>query len=186
MQRRFPQRTGLMSRVKPITRRALLAMTSGLFACAQLQHAGAESGTDRDKRRPFAIAVSDLPDSSTSDGESWRDIRQTIISDLRASGRFVLIEPAMPIEEKVDAVPQFDKWRSIDAEVLVTGRVTTAPDQRSKAEFRLWDVVSGKMTIAQQYLLRPDDSQRVPHLMAEAIFERLTGRSGHFEAEQRK
>jgi TolB protein len=175
-----------MSRMKPITRRALLAMTSGLVAGAQLHRAAAESGTDRDHRRPFSIAVSDLPASSTPDGESWRDIRQAIISDLRASGRFVLIEPAMPIEENLDAVPQFDKWRSIDAEVLVIGRVTPTPDQRFKAEFRLWDLVSGKMTIAQQYMLRPEDSHRVPHLMAEAIFERLTGQSGHFEAEPRK
>jgi TolB protein len=172
--------------MKPITRRALLAMTSALVAGAQLQHAAAGSGTDRDHRRPFSIAVSDLPDSSTPAGESWRDIRQTIIADLTASGRFVLIEPAMPIEESVDAVPQFDKWRSMEAEVLVTGRVTTALDRRSKAEFRLWDVVSGKVTIAQQYLLRPEDSHRVPHLMAEAIFERLTGQSEHFEAEPRK
>ena len=92
----------------------------------------------------------------------------------------------MPIEENLDAVPQFDKWRSINAELLVTGRVTTTPDQRFKAEFRLWDVISGKITIAQQYWLRPDDSRRVPHLVAEAIFERVTGQSGHFDADQQK
>lgn len=36
------------------------------------------------------------------------------------------IEPSTPIGENVSAVPQFDKWRSIGTDVLLTGSVTPA------------------------------------------------------------
>ena len=36
--------------------------------------------------------------------------------------------------------PQFQSWRTINAQALVTGRVTRQQDGRLKAEFRLWDV----------------------------------------------
>ena len=98
---------------------------------------------------------------------------QIIAAEMTASGRFLQIEPSAPIAETVSAVPQFDRWRSIDVEVLVTGRVTPASNRRWKAEFRLWDMASGKLLLAQQYMLGPDEPRPVPHLIAAAIMERF-------------
>jgi TolB protein len=42
-------------------------------------------------------------------------------------------------------------------------------------EFRLWNVVSGQQMQGQQYKVRPEDSPRVPRLIADAIIEKLTG-----------
>lgn len=86
---------------------------------------------------------------------------------------FRQIEPRTPIAETVNAAPQFDKWRSIDTEVLVTGRVTPASNGRWKAEFRLWDMASGKLLLAQQYSFGPEGPREIPHQIAAAIMERF-------------
>ena len=112
-----------MSRMKPIARHILLMMIIGLATYARLQHASAQSGVINDDRQRFSIAVPDFSDSSASDGASWSTMAQAIASDLRASGRFTLIESNMPTEGRADAFPHFDRWRGTDAKWLVIGRV---------------------------------------------------------------
>jgi hypothetical protein len=67
--------------------------------------------------------VPDFSDRSTSDGASWSTMAQAIASDLRASGRFALIQSNLPTEGRADALPHFDRWRGTDAKWLVIGRV---------------------------------------------------------------
>jgi TolB protein len=55
----------------------------------------------------------------------------------------------------VDAVPRFPDWRTINAQALVTGRITRQPDGRLKAEFRLWDVLAGQQLPASNISPRP-------------------------------
>jgi TolB protein len=174
----------LMSRMKPIGRHIILVMIFGLVALTRLQHASAETGVVNDNQQRFSIAVPDFSDNSTSDGASWSTMAQVIASDLKASGRFALIESNVPIESnlptdgRVDPVPHFDRWRGTDAKWLVIGRATKQ-EQRLLVRFQLWNVVKGQQFLGQQYVLRSeDDMQRIPHLMAEQIFKKLTGESG--------
>jgi TolB protein len=177
----------LMSRMKPIARHVLLAIIIGLVTYARLQHASAESGVINDNRQRFSIAAPDFPDSSTSDGATGRDIAQGIVSDLKAVGRFVLVDSNITPEAN-GVVPQFDKWRSTNAEWLVTGsvkesapRLMEKPSHRLLVEFRLWNVVKGENVLGQMYVVGSEDLQRVPHLIAEEIFKRLTGEDGPSE-----
>ena len=98
---------------------------------------------------------------------------QIIAADISASGGFLLIEPGTPIAEAVRAVPQFDKWRSVGADALVTGGVTPAPNGRWKVEFRLWDVATGLLLVTQQYFVGLEEARPVPHLISAAIVEHL-------------
>ena len=106
-----------------------------------------------------------------------------ITADLRRSGLFAPIDPAAYIERIVnaDAVPRFADWRVINAQALVTGRLTCQSDGRLKSEFRLWDVFSGQQLIGQQYFTTPDNWRRVAHIISDAIYERLTGEKGYFD-----
>jgi len=56
------------------------------------------------------------------------------------SGLFAPIDQAAFIERitNIDTAPQFQSWKSINAQALVTGRMTRQGDGRLKAEFRLW------------------------------------------------
>jgi TolB protein len=154
-------------------------MMFGLVTYAQLRHASAETAAIGDNRQGFSIAVPDFQDGSTSDGASWSAMAQAIASDLRASGRFALIESALPVESNVpdegraDPLPHFDSWRATDAKWLVMGRVNKQ-DQRLLVRFQLWNVVEGKQVLGQQYVAQPDDLPRVPHVIAEEIFKQLT------------
>jgi TolB protein len=133
--------------------------------------------------QPMPIALPDFLGGSPGDSELARSITQVVAADLRRSGLFAPIDPAAYIERIVntDAVPRFPDWRAINAQALVTGRLTRQSDGRLKSEFRLWDVFAGQQLIGQQYFTTPDNWRRVAHIISDAIYERLTGEKGYFD-----
>ena len=106
-----------------------------------------------------------------------------ITNDLKRSGIFAPIDKAAFIEKNSspDVTPKFDSWKVINAQALVTGRVTRDPSGRLKTEFRLWDTFSGQQMTGQQYFTDPNNWRRVAHLIADAIYSRLTGEKGFFD-----
>jgi TolB protein len=159
-----------MPSMKPLTRRTLWVTIAGFVTCARSQQAAAD-------QRRVSIAVPEFSGDSVSDDVSPRNITEIVVSDLKASGRFVFIEPDGSIEEKVGAAPQFKRWRDLNTEYLIIGRIARKPDQRVFVEFRLWDVVSGQHLVGVQYVLQSEDWRRVSHAIAEAVIERLIGRT---------
>src|SRR5260370_32143021 len=97
--------------MKPIPRRALLAIVAGFVINSGLQHAAALSEVNKNTQRRLSISVPDSSDDPTPDGPSWHNITQILADDLRASSRLVLIDPDSPIVETIDAVPPFDQGR---------------------------------------------------------------------------
>jgi TolB protein len=134
--------------------------------------------------QPLPIALPDFVAGSPADFEQARSVTQIITGDLKRSGLFAPIDPAAFIEKitTIDTVPRFPDWRAINAQGLVTGRITRQPDGRLKAEFRLWDVVGGAQLAGQQYFTSPDNYRRIAHIIADAIYERLTGEKGYFDS----
>lgn len=80
-----------------------------------------------------------------------------------------------------DARPDFDAWKIINAQYVVTGRTGRNASGRLRTEFRLWDVARGKQVAGQQYVTDPQNSRRVSHIMSDAIFSKITGESGFFD-----
>jgi TolB protein len=168
-----------------LTRRRLLAGAAGIAAAGIVGPALAvlRLEVNEGNIQPIPIAIPDLLGSGPADGEFARSISQVITADLRRSGLFAPIDPAAYIERIVntDAVPRFADWRVINAQALVTGRLTRQTDGRLKSEFRLWDVFAGQQLIGQQYFTTPDNWRRVAHIISDAIYERLTGEKGYFD-----
>jgi TolB protein len=134
--------------------------------------------------QPVPIALPDFLAGSPADGEAARGISQIITGNLKRSGLFAPIDPAAFIEKitNTDVPPRFADWRAINAQALVTGRITRQADGRLKAEFRLWDVLGGTMLNGQQYFTTPDNFRRIAHIISDAIYERLTGEKGYFDS----
>jgi Tol biopolymer transport system component len=157
--------------MRPNLRNLLLAIVIGFVPSIRWQHAFAQGGGGNGPPQHFSIAIPD--NTLASDDAGWPDIAHEVASDLKATGRFTLVAPNAAIENRFDAVPQFDRWRGNDAEWLVSGRVRKR-EHDVLVEFRLWNAVTGKQVLGQQYKLEAEDTPRVTRLIADAIIERLT------------
>ncbi len=165
-------------------RRALLGAAASTFALAG-PAALAQTRLDvtQGNIAPVPIAIPDFVGGTPGDSEAARAITQIITSNLRRSGLFAPIDPAAYIEKIVsfDAQPRFPDWKTINAQALITGRVTRQGDGRLKVEFRLWDVTSGQPLTGQQYFTAPDNWRRIAHIVSDQVYERLTGEKGYFD-----
>lgn len=133
--------------------------------------------------QPVPIALPDFLAGSPADAEPARAISQIITANLKHSGLFAPIEAGAFIEKITNfgVEPRYADWRAINAQALVTGRITRQGDGRMKAEFRLWDVFGGAQLDGKQYFTTPDNFRRIAHIISDAIYERLTGESGYFD-----
>ena len=133
--------------------------------------------------QPMPIALPNFIAGSPAEEETARNITSVITADLQRSGLFAPINQAAYTEKitNTDRVPRFADWRVIKAQALVTGRVTRQRDGRLKAEFRLWDVFAGQQLDGKQYFTTPDNWRRIAHIIADAVYETLTGEKGYFD-----
>jgi TolB protein len=168
------------------TRRRVLALGAATSASVLLPlTAAAQLRLDvtQGNVAPLPIAVPDFVGGTPGDTEVARGITQVIAANLRRSGLFAPIDPAAYIEKitSFDVLPRFPDWRTINAQGLITGRVTRQGDGRLKVEFRLWDVSSGQQLTGQQYFTTPDNWRRIAHIVSDQVYERLTGEKGYFD-----
>ena len=134
--------------------------------------------------QPLAIALPDfLAGPNLTDPDTARQVTQIIASNLQRSGLFAPIDPAAYIERiaNFESYPRYPDWRQINAQALVTGRLSRDGGQL-KAEFRLWDVFAGGQLDGKQYFTSPENWRRIAHIISDAIYERLTGDKGYFDS----
>ena len=134
--------------------------------------------------QPMPIALPDFVAGTPGEAEMARNVTSVITADLQRSGLFAPINPQAYIEKitNTDAVPRFADWRAINAQALATGRLTRQGDGRLKVEFRLWDVFAGQQLDGKQYFTSPDNWRRIAHIIADAIYQTLTGEKGYFDS----
>ncbi len=174
----------------PLTRRRAMSLgaAAGIGAVTALGGGPARAvlrfDLNQGNVQPMPIALPDFLAGSQSDGESARAISQIITANLRRSGLFAPIDQAAFIEKitNTDVQPRYPDWRAINAQALVTGRVTRQPDGRIRAEFRLWDVFGAVQLAGQQFFSTPDNFRRIAHIISDQIYERLTGEKGYFDS----
>jgi TolB protein len=168
-----------------VTRREALTLgaATGLVMTAYGARAATRIDITEGNFQPLPIAIPTFFGGADSDNDTATGVTQIITANLKGSGLFLPIDPAAFLEKLagVDNVPNFPNWRTINAQALVTGRVTRQSDGRLKAEFRLWDVLAGQQLAGQQYFTTPDNWRRIAHIISDAIYERLTGEKGYFD-----
>jgi TolB protein len=172
----------------PLSRRGLLAGAGGVAAAGMLARwpraeAAVRIEVTEGNVQPLPIALPDFVGGALIDSEAARSVTQVITADLKRSGLFAPIDPAAYIEKvaNIDSLPRFPDWRALNAQALVAGRLTRQSDGRLKTEFRLWDVFAGQQLMGQQYFTTPDNWRRIAHIIADAVYERLTGEKGYFD-----
>ena len=145
-------------------------------------HAVVELNITQGNIQPMPIAIPDFASDGSIDAKSAREISDVVSNDLKSSGLFLPIDPAAFIEKGLDVTraPRFEDWRPINAQALVVGRIGNS-DGKLRAEFRLWDVLSGKQLAGEQFFTRVREARRVGHIIADVIYERITGEKGYFD-----
>ncbi len=127
---------------------------------------------------PIAVPVFLGPDPKLAS-----DIADVVAADLGNSGLFEPLDRASFLEQvrDVNAAPRFPDWRSIRADALVVGDVGRGADGRIVAQFRLWDVTTGRQLAGQRFATSAQNWRRVGHIIADQVYKQLTGESGYFD-----
>lgn len=127
---------------------------------------------------PIPIAIPEF----AGDPQLGEDIANVIVNDLAGSGLFVPLDRGSFLERNPNpnVMPTFANWTPIRAQALAVGSVSGGGD-RVSASFRLWDVVSGRQLTGQKFTTSARNWRRLGHLIADKIYERLTGEGGYFD-----
>jgi len=146
-------------------------------------HAALQVDVTQGNAQPLPIAIPDFVPGTPGDAQASANVAGVIRADLERSGLFRPLDPKGFAEQitNINAVPNFGSWRAITAQGLVTGQVTTQPDGRLRADFRLWDVYGQTQMVGQQFFTQPENWRRVAHMISDAIYERITGEKGYFD-----
>ena len=160
---------------------ALAVVLAAVFLAAPARALVTIDVTEGDVR-PLPIAIPDFSGETGADGTA-ADITGVVRSDLGNSGLFDVLDQAGSVVETlgVSTRPRFAEWRAIGAEALVSGSVERENANRLRVDFRLWDPLQGEQVIGRQFFTTPENWRRVAHLVADAIYERLTGEDGYFD-----
>ncbi len=165
--------------------RAALLMLLGVLATGGGGAVRAELRVDitSGKVEPLPIAIPDLFGANAQAEGLGRDIAGVVAADLERSGLFRLIDRGAFIQkrESLRLRPQFPAWRQINAQALMVGSAELRPNGRLRVEFRLWDVFAGQQLVGLRSETEPRNWRRIAHIIADAIYKRITGEEGYFD-----
>ncbi len=161
-----------------------LSVFVGVFASVAAPHA-AELKIDitQGTVEPLPIAVAPFIGTLDDEVNYGISIANVIAADLERSGLFKPIDSKAFIQsaEAMNTLPRFGDWRIINSQALVQGRTKLVEDGRLRVEFRLWDVFAEQQLVGLAYFTTPENWRRVAHIIADAIYKRLTGEEGYFD-----
>jgi TolB protein len=166
----------MKSILKPLLMVAAMAM--GMNAAVTLPAwATLELNVNKGNVEPMPIAIPDFQ------GGLGPQISEIVTADLKRSGLFAPIDKAAFVEKitNPDAAPRYEDWKVINAQALVTGSVSKEADGRIRAQYRLWDIFGNSQLAGEQFFANDANQRRVAHIIADAIYEKITGEKGYFD-----
>ncbi len=171
-------------------RRSLFALALGVFALTLASmptdlHADIRIDITSGHVKPLPVAITEFHGKADADRTIGIDVARVVGADLERSGLFRLVDPdaflETPEQIRLQIQPKFQAWRAINAQILVSGQAETLDNGRLRIEFRLWDITVGAQMAGFAYTTEPGNWRRVAHIVADAIYERITGEKGYFD-----
>jgi TolB protein len=162
----------------------LVATAAGTTATKASAQEGLRIDITQGVMKPMPIAITDMYGSNPNDQTVGANVSRVVSADLKRSGLFKPIDPKAFIQtpESLRVQPRFGDWRVINAQALVSGSAETQADGRLRVEFRLWDIYGEQQMTGLAYFTQPENWRRVAHIIADAIYKRLTGEDGYFDS----
>ena len=165
--------------------RKLWAYLLPLILFTNISYAIIEIDITEGNREPLPLAISEFFHDNNSEiieKKITENIRTVISDDLERSGLFSSIDGKAFIQNNraMHLKPRFADWRLIKAQGLLTGELSIEED-RLRVEFRLWDTFAEKEIEGLVLITTIDNWRRISHMIADKIYERLTGEEGYFD-----
>ncbi|MDD3028791.1 MAG: Tol-Pal system beta propeller repeat protein TolB [Alphaproteobacteria bacterium] len=132
---------------------------------------------------PIPLAIPAFFGKTPAEVEAGEKMAEVVAKDLTRSGLFSTLDPKSFVAQTPSLMvqPRFADWRVLNAQALVVGKVEAQSDGRLKVEFRLWDVFAEQQMTGLAYFSVPSNWRRVAHIVADAIYKRITGEDGYFD-----
>ena len=133
------------------------------------------------KSEPTPIAVPEFAGSTYS--KLAQQITEVVRTDLTNSNLFRIIDPDAYIQHLPSfyTPPKFQDWQAISAHALLQAEVQEDGNHIS-ISFRLWDVYAEQSMVAKSLSASVDQWRKVAHIIADTIYERITGEKGYFDS----
>jgi len=133
---------------------------------------------------PISIAVQKFETVGKVSASDAKMLREVVENDLKRTGLFRIVNhDAFPEYVKMNQMPNFKNWMAIKTQALVQASIKPEGKDSYKLEFYLWDVNGHEQIEAQSLVASKKSVRRLAHIMADAIYERLTGETGYFDTQ---
>lgn len=132
---------------------------------------------------PMPIAFPEMSNNGFLLGMQGDKIKKVVVGDLERSGLFRMVkeESYIQVFSNIDENPNFVDWRAIKVHALIQGSISESGNNY-RVNIRLWDIPAGQELFAQTFTTPKSNWRRVGHIIADAIYERLTGEKGYFDS----
>ena len=159
---------------------ALIFSFVGMFSAMAELHVDIVAGGVE----PIAIAVQKFETIGKVSSSDAKMLREVVENDLKKTGLFRIVNhDAFPQFVKMNDMPNFKSWSAIKTQALVQASIKSDGKENYKLEFYLWDVAGKEQIEAQSLIASKKSVRRLAHIMADAIYERLTGETGYFDTQ---
>lgn len=133
---------------------------------------------------PISVAVQKIETVGNVSSSDAKMIRDVVDADLKSTGLFRIVSrDALPEFVAMGDLPDFQLWAAVKAQVLVQAKLSAESGGKYNLEFYVWDVNAKEQIEAQSLVASKKSARRLAHIMADAIYERLTGEVGYFDTQ---
>ena len=157
-----------------------------MFLCVTVMPAHAELKVDiiAGAVEPISVAVQKIETVGNVSSSDAKMIRDVVDADLKSTGLFRIVSrDALPEFVAMGDLPDFQLWSAVKAQVLVQAKLSAESGDKYNLEFYVWDVNAKEQIEAQSLVASKKSARRLAHIMADAIYERLTGEVGYFDTQ---
>ncbi len=120
--------------------------------------------------------------SVTSDDQEQAALLESVVySNLYRSGMFSLLDKKQQPQVEVSAnTIDYDVWRNMSIEGLISMRLQAQADEQVKLEIELFDLVRKRRAMGRSIVFKKAALRRVAHKISDVIFQQFTGKPGAF------
>ncbi len=150
----------------------------GAFAFSGLQLEITEG-----QREPIQTALLDFQGETRSEKLLGQRLKEIIANDLTSTGLFSLTKENDFLERSfpINSPPRFVDWRLLQTQIVVNCQIEILSNQRVRILYRVWDALTEQLLLSARLETEQRFHRRLAHLVADAIYTRLTGEQGYFD-----